>query len=161
MQTNYPSKRKSLALPLTIGLALTITGWTLAHTTKPTTPFSSLASQSTAKPADSKDPLVKKVIAALAKQSKLKGEKIQVESASEGKVRLTGSTSHQTKRSLAIETAEKVAGKGNVISELVSSCGNQVCNENCCCSMDRNNVLQCQCQPQACPTPKPKSKKAD
>lgn len=147
MRAQLLNKWKTLAALATIGLALTVTGWTLASkadsgaNSEPvaTTPTQTAANQSTAE---------KKIQDALAKHPKLKGEKIQVESADGGKVKLTGTISKASQRKVAIQVAEKVAGKGKAIDVLGEQCGNSSCPTGThCCDCLPKNPQSCQCVP--------------
>lgn len=156
MPINLSHKHKIVAVFSALCLILLITGWTLARNSNPIAPATPpLTSQPQTA---SQDPMVKKVSDALAKQKSLKGEKINVESAGDGKVKLTGKVSNYKNRQLALKTAEKSAGKGNATSELLQDCSarkgtNPLCpiGENCCCDPSGN----CHCKSGQCDPLKP------
>lgn len=152
MRIHFSPLGKTIAGIFLIGSALLITGWTLAHSPKsepaaqpfiPSTPvIATVVTQD--------HPLVKKVQAALAKKAELKGEDIKVEAADDGKVRLSGKTSHPSKRVMALKVAEKAAGKKKVINQLDTDCsGGQQCTGSTpyCCPCARGGWC---CQAASC-----------
>lgn len=151
MRINLSPKGKTVAGISLIGLALLVTGWTMTHNPKAETTVPPPDQRPVAVVASQDNPLVKKVYAALAKESELKGENIKVESADGGKIILSGKTSKPSKQALALQVAEKTAGKGKVIHQLpTDGCGNQTCEPpNHCCDCDSQGN-GCVCQPNPC-----------
>lgn len=153
MRINLSPKGKTVAAISLIGLALLIAGWTMARNPKAEVTVPPSVQQPAAAVAvvvSQDNPLVKKVYAALAKKSQLKGENIKVEPADGGKVILSGKASNPTKQALALQVAEKTAGKTNVIHKLSTNCGSQSCDPpNHCCNCDPQGQ-GCVCQQNPC-----------
>ena len=149
MRIHFSPLGKTIAGFFLIGSALLITSWTMAHS-----PKSEPAAQPSIRPmpvtatiVTQDNPLVKKVQAALAKKAALKGENIKVEPADDGKVRLSGKISDPSKYTLALKTAEKVAGKQYLLNLLEGSC-TQTCpqGQQCCpCSTKSGWCCQSSC----------------
>lgn len=145
MRAQLLNRLKILTALATVGLALMITGWTMASKAYPEPVATPPAPVQTAAAHPTTE---KKIQNALAKHSKLKGEKIQVKSA-DGKYNLTGTISKADKRAVAIQVAEKIAGKGNVVDNLNQPCGAAgSCSSGFhCCDCLPNKPQACQCVP--------------